>query len=103
VEYYGGLDPRVNLVNNHAANTWVACQDHFNEVYVSRSEFFQDFPIPNGLRYMFGTRIASAGCDDVLVALVRAAGRTPFTARNRGEEFVALLQRVIGNLNVVET
>jgi DNA-binding CsgD family transcriptional regulator len=85
VEYYRSLDPRVNLVNGHAANTWFACQDHFNEGYVSRSEFFQDFLIPNGLRYMFGSRIASEGCDDVLVALVRAAGRPAFTQRNREE------------------
>jgi DNA-binding CsgD family transcriptional regulator len=85
VEYYRGLDPRVSLVNGHAANTWFACQDHFNEGFVSRSEFFQDFLIPNGLRYMFGTRIASEGCDDVLVALVRAAGRPAFTQRNRDE------------------
>jgi DNA-binding CsgD family transcriptional regulator len=83
VEYYRALDPRVDLVNGQAPDTWFACQDHFNERYVSRSEFFQDFLIPNGLRYMFGTRIASAGCDDVLVALVRAAGRSPFSQHNR--------------------
>ncbi|WP_368713731.1 helix-turn-helix transcriptional regulator [Paraburkholderia sp. EG287A] len=85
VEYYRDLDPRVNLVYGHAPNTWFACQDHFSESYVSRSEFFQDFLIPNGLRYMFGTRIASGGCDDVLVALVRAAGQPAFTKRNRDE------------------
>ncbi|MCC8405824.1 helix-turn-helix transcriptional regulator [Paraburkholderia sp. MMS20-SJTN17] len=85
VEYYRGLDPRVDLVNCQPANTWFACQDHFNDRYVSRSEFFQDFLIPNGLRYMFGTRIASAGGSDVLVALVRAAGRASFTDRNRAD------------------
>ncbi|MBB2931454.1 helix-turn-helix transcriptional regulator [Paraburkholderia silvatlantica] len=85
VEYYRGLDPRVDLVNGHEPNTWFACQDHFNDSYVSRSEFFQDFLIPNGLRYMFGTRIASEGCDDVLVALVRATGRPAFTKCNRDE------------------
>lgn len=98
VGYYRGLDPRVNLVNSQPANTWFACQDHFDDRYVSRSEFFQDFLIPNGLRYMFGTRIASPGCSDVLAALVRAAGRTPFTGRNR-EDLVSIsghIQRAIG-------
>lgn len=85
VQHYRSLDPRVRLVSGHPANTWFACQDHFNEEYVSRSEFFQDFLIPNGLRYMFGTRIPSTGSDDVLVALVRAAGRTRFSDRNRRE------------------
>ncbi len=98
VEYYRCLDPRVNLVNEHPANSWFACQDHFDERFVSRSEFFQDFLIPGGLRYMFGTRIASPGCDDVLVALVRAAGRPPFSERNRAdlEAVSAHMQRAIG-------
>ncbi|WP_256095022.1 helix-turn-helix transcriptional regulator [Paraburkholderia nodosa] len=85
VQYYRALDPRVDLVNSQPAQTWFACQDHFDDPYVSRSEFFQDFLIPNGLRYMFGTRIATSGRDDVLVAFVRAAGRTPFEARERAK------------------
>lgn len=96
-QYYRALDPRTELVTQQPSSEWFACQNSFDEHHVSRSEFFQDFLIPNGIRYTTGTRIALDNRDDVYLGLMRAAGRKPFSANQLVEvrAMGAHLQRAI--------
>ncbi len=81
--YYAALDPRRSFVEKAAIGTIVCCQDYLSEQDVARSEFFQDHQIPAGLRYLMGVRLARAGGDDILLGLMRATGRPPYTPEER--------------------
>lgn len=82
-QYYGALDPRRSFVERAAVGELVSCQDHLTEQEVARSEFYQDFQIPSGIRYLMGVRLARAGSDDILLGLLRASGRTPYSPEER--------------------
>lgn len=56
-KHYGALDPRLGLVAHSRAGSWFSCADQFDNDYVSRSEFFSDFLIPMGVRYLYGTKL----------------------------------------------
>lgn len=76
--YYGALDPRRLLVARGASGDWIACHHHFDAVAVERSEFFQDYLIPGGCRYLLGTRLVHHAQHDVFLGMHRAPGRRPF-------------------------
>ncbi|MGN6652232.1 helix-turn-helix transcriptional regulator [Trinickia sp.] len=82
-QYYGALDPRRAFVEHAAIGAFVSCQDYLTEEYVARSEFFQDYQLPGGFRYLMGVRLARPGGDDILLGLLRAHGRTPYSREER--------------------
>ncbi|KVQ59223.1 helix-turn-helix transcriptional regulator [Burkholderia territorii] len=82
-QYYGALDPRRGFVENAPLGEFVCCQDHLTERDVERSEFFQDYQIPSGIRYLMGMRFARPGSDDILLGLLRAYGRPPYSPEER--------------------
>jgi len=82
-QYYGALDPRRSFVEKAAVGELISCQDHLTDEDVARSEFFQDYHIPSGFRYLMGVRLARPGADDILLGLLRAHGRTPYSPEER--------------------
>lgn len=82
-QYYGALDPRRGFVEKAAIGEFVCCHDHLTDRDVARSEFFQDYQIPAGFRYLMGVRFARPGSGDVLLGLLRAYGRTPYSQKER--------------------
>ncbi|WP_321782081.1 helix-turn-helix transcriptional regulator [Burkholderia pyrrocinia] len=82
-QYYGALDPRRSFVENAPLGEFVCCQDHLTERDVERSEFFQDYQIPSGFRYLMGIRFARPGSDNILLGLLRAHGRSPYSSEER--------------------
>jgi DNA-binding CsgD family transcriptional regulator/PAS domain-containing protein len=82
-QYYGALDPRRSFVEKAAVGEFVCCHDHLTDQDVARSEFFQDYQIPAGFRYLMGVRFARPGGDDVLLGMLRAHGRTPYSPEER--------------------
>jgi len=96
-QYYGALDPRRSFVEAAALGEFVCCQDRLTEQDVARSEFFQDYQLPSGLRYLQGVRLARAGSDDILLGLLRAKDRPPYTLEERAAAagLVGHLQRSI--------
>jgi hypothetical protein len=57
IDHYGAIDPRRKLVTEQGSGNWVLCNEHFDERYVSQSEFYQDFLIPVGGRYVAITNL----------------------------------------------
>ncbi len=51
-QYYGALDPRRSVVEAAGVGELVSCQDFLSDEDVARSEFFQDYQIPIGVRYL---------------------------------------------------
>lgn len=76
--HYGAIDPRRLLVEQWQSGTWLACHQHFDRRTVERSEFFQDFLIPGGCRFMLGTQLAAQDGLKVFLAMHRAPGRPAF-------------------------
>ncbi|TCW78854.1 LuxR family transcriptional regulator [Burkholderia sp. SRS-46] len=82
-QYYGALDPRRGFVERAPLGEFVCCQDYLTEQDVARSEFFQDYQIPSGIRYLMGVRLERPGSDDILLGLLRAHGRPPYSSEER--------------------
>lgn len=90
--HYAGIDPRRKAVQSRDDGQWLACHRHFDTQVVGRHEFFQDYLIPNGIRYLVGSRVVRCDGIDVLYGMHRAPGRPPFEG-----EALALLQRLTGH------
>lgn len=82
-QYYGALDPRREHVARAALGEFAFCQDYVSDAYVERSEFYQDYQLPSGFRYLMGVRLARPGGSDILLGMLRANGRTPFSDEER--------------------
>ena len=76
--YYGAIDPRVSLARSNRPGDIVFCQAHFDDRFVSRNEFYQDFLLPEGLRYCFGASAYRSENADFLVGLMRGPERGKF-------------------------
>ena len=92
--YYGAIDPRRLRVAGGEAGRWMACHHHFDARTVTRSEFFQDYLIPGGCRYLLGTRLLRHAGHDVFLGMHRAPRRRPFQADDlqRVERLTGYLQ-----------
>jgi DNA-binding CsgD family transcriptional regulator len=79
VGHWGALDPRTKLLASLPSGQVLRCHEHFDEDYVSGSEFYQDFLIPNGFRWAVGGMYYIGAATATVVAAVRAVGTTPFS------------------------
>lgn len=96
-QYYGALDPRRQFVEQAKVGQLVFCDEHLSERDIARSEFFQDYQIPSGVRYLMGARLARPDSDDILLGMLRAPDRPPYTAEERAaaNSMVGHMQRSI--------
>ncbi len=78
--YYGSVDPRRQLAAALEPGELMICHHHFDQRYVARSEFYQDFFIPVGFRYVSGTSVLRQNGLDVTIGLLRLNGRAPYDA-----------------------
>ena len=91
--YYGAIDPRRILVSDGPAGQVSACQRHFDERYVSRNEFYQDYLVPWGMRHTLSSLVLHEGSSQMLLGLVRARERGSFD-----DAQIARLDRVMPHL-----
>ena len=75
--YYGAVDPRRQLAAN-STGAVIACHRHFDERFMSGSEFYQDFFLPIGLRYSMGASLHQGQSLEYQIGLQRERGRAPF-------------------------
>lgn len=92
-EYYAGLDTRATLTRSAPTGEVVNCQQHFDEHYVARSEFYQDFLIPEGLRYAIGSCVLRSATSEYVIGMQRGGDHPGFS---RNEE--ALVRRLVPHL-----
>lgn len=98
VRRYHRIDPRTNLLLPNDAGNWINCHEHFDEDFVRRDRFYQDFLIPNGGRYVSGVKIYQ---DDEIVAFFgihRGQGMQPLAASELalGQRFGHHLTNALG-------
>ncbi len=79
--HYAGIDPRLQLAFRMPAGASLACHKRFSPSFVSRSEFYQDYLIPQtGLHYLLGVSDLVPGSRDLLVVgFQRHVGHQHFT------------------------
>lgn len=74
------VDPRMDAGLKQPIGTIFACQQHFDDRYVSRDRFYQDYLLPlAGMRYIMGSRIHSQAGEDVFIVFNHEHGRPPFS------------------------
>lgn len=57
--HYGGIDPRRLAVEARPAGRLSLCHEQFDEDFVRRSEFYNDFLLPQGGRFLMSTKLAA--------------------------------------------
>ncbi|MEQ1592391.1 MAG: hypothetical protein ABL892_08385 [Thiobacillaceae bacterium] len=92
--HYGVIDPRLELALNAGPGVVIACHHHFDDRFVSKDEFYQDFLLSFGLRYVLGGCLSHHERADVNLALLRDPKHGPFDA---GHE--SLLTRLMPHFN----
>lgn len=74
------LDTRMDTALKLSIGSIFACQQHFDDRFVSRDRFYQDILIPlTGMRYIMGGRIHSHAGEDVFIVFNHEQGRQPFS------------------------
>jgi len=94
--HYGAIDPRRLLAAQLPDGEWLACHRYFPEREVARHEFFQDYLIPGGIRYLMGTRLTRHNGFDIYFGMHRAPGRPAFSDGD-----VAAMDRLTGHFQRV--
>ena len=92
--YYGAIDPRTEFVRQHSVGEVFLCERHFDLGFVSRSEFYQDFLLPEGLRFCMGTCIRLPDQTDFALGQLRSADRGSFSPESQ-----QIFKRLIGHLS----
>jgi DNA-binding CsgD family transcriptional regulator len=83
LSHYQFIDPRRKMGLKSPTGIVVACHDELDDRYVSRSEFYQDFLIPHGPRYVAGGNIFREQGRNVHIAFNHFVGRSRFEGRKR--------------------
>lgn len=74
------LDPRMDAGIKQPIGTIFACQQHFDDRFVGRDRFYQEYLLPiAGMRYIMGGRIHSHAGEDVFIVFNHEHGRQPFS------------------------
>lgn len=81
--HYHRIDPRLQIGLSSPTGVVVACHDFLDDRFVSGSEFYQDFLIPHGPRYVIGGNIHRSGGKNIHIALNHLVGRSQFSEEKR--------------------
>lgn len=81
--YYGGMDPRRRLVMTREQGKAFICSDYFDKRYVSGDEFYQDFLIPHGKRFVLGGSVCTIDSTRILFAFNHDVGQATFGDEER--------------------
>ncbi|WP_028216471.1 helix-turn-helix transcriptional regulator [Paraburkholderia oxyphila] len=77
IQKYGSIDPRLALMLQRKPGDWIHCHEVFNEEFVSRDPFYQDFLIPIGRRYVSGCKLVDDENVCVIFSVLRGVGENP--------------------------
>jgi DNA-binding CsgD family transcriptional regulator/PAS domain-containing protein len=97
LEYYLRIDPRRTLLERQPIGYTLLCQEHIDEAFVRRNEFFQDYSLRFGRRYVMTTNLLQLGQSTSVIALLRGPRQNPF-----GSVEKALLERLRPHLVRIE-
>lgn len=82
-QYYGGIDPRLQLTASFAIGEIFRCHRHLTNAFVDHNEFYQDFLIPRVGRYSMGAALMREGGIEFQLGMTRAAEFGEFDDEDR--------------------
>src|SRR4029077_2017367 len=91
--YYADIDPYRPLITAAPLGAWMPCAAFFDPKFVARSEFYNDFLIPRGVRHIVAARLLDAEGFTAYLGIQRGPGHPPFS-----EPEVQRIERIGGNL-----
>jgi DNA-binding CsgD family transcriptional regulator len=96
-QHFAPLDPLAPTMAQSKVDAWVCCHHICDDIVVSQSEFYQDFLLPNGIRYRLGARIDDTPEFMAMLGSVRGIGQASFELANvqAAQRFSGHLQRVL--------
>ena len=80
---YNTIDSNAHLVMAEAPGKWMHCWEHFDEDFVAKDPFYQQFLIPYGGRYVSGYKVSQEGPLSVMLGVHRGHGSTPFDSAEK--------------------
>lgn len=93
IQKYGSIDPRFALLRQKDPGDWLHCHEVFNEDFVARDPFYQDFLIPIGKRYVSGCKLVDDANVCVVFSALRNVGENPF-----GSAEIRFLDKLVPHL-----
>ncbi|WP_150809083.1 helix-turn-helix transcriptional regulator [Pandoraea sputorum] len=94
IEKLAPTDPRVALMLQQPVGHAMRCHHHLSDRYVARSELFNDFLIPHGVRYTYGMHLDGADGTSELLAVFRAPDHAPFEDADDAPELEILTKHI---------
>jgi DNA-binding CsgD family transcriptional regulator len=99
--HYGAIDPVRRVLDGEPSGRWIASNMVFDESFVRRSEYYNEFLAPLGYRHVAKSRVFEAPDHSVygVVGLARSPEAEPFSAAELAEiaaTFNGDLRRVAG-------
>jgi len=92
--HYGSIDPRRELASQSGQGVVIACPHYFDDKFISKSEFYQNFWLQDGLRYVMGGCLVRTDTTDFVLGLVRGPERGRYTPEQE-----ACLARLMPHFN----
>ena len=80
---YGRIDPRRHLLMRRPPGFLLLCHEHFSPDFVRASEFYNDFSLPLGRRWLMTTILWEDVDVAAIFALFRAPDQSPYTETDR--------------------
>jgi DNA-binding CsgD family transcriptional regulator len=93
IQQYASIDPRMAAVLQVDPGKWLHCHEMFDEDFVARDPFYQEFLIPIGRRYVSGCKLVDDQDVCVIFSVLRGVGENPL-----GAPEISFLDRLIAHL-----
>lgn len=84
IRHYHRVDPRLGKHLPAPVGEWFSCEEHFDDQFVETSEFYRDYLIPMGGRYMYGRKLHDDESSTVLIGHLSRVGRPPLSPQEKG-------------------
>ncbi len=79
-DHFHRMNPRREILRSLPLATPMNCADYIDDRAVSRSEYFTDYSLPAGRRYLLGTYAYKENNITTAFAVMRSPGQQPFDA-----------------------
>lgn len=80
IRFYHAINPRVRPSLELASDQWMHCHEHFDEAFVARDRFYQEFLIPYGGRFLTATKLVENADLVFFLGVLRGFGSPPIGA-----------------------
>lgn len=78
LEHYLSIDPRRMLLARQPVGSTLLCHEYFDDAFVRRNEFYQEYSLPLGRRFLMATKLLQVGPTASIMAFFRTPRQGPF-------------------------